>query len=265
VTEESIHERLRLARMAAGVSVESLAKRSGMRAEWFYAIDTGRFEDLPAGIYARAAVRAYAAALNLDGDEILRSGEALLPPAGDPIDAMRRARGMPSISKALAKSKADATLPRGAVPDERPHSMLPDWRLLAAAIIDAGAMAVGLLFLVTCTVAIGLPLHALDRVGAAALFGVMCLLAAMYFVVFGGILGQTVGEYVAGTPSVPPPAKLTLDVVATRTRHAIIRDWSFVARLGEWLGRTTASHWHWPTSSAFAAIAGFTRHHSRED
>ena len=42
VTEESIHERLRLARMASGVSIDSLAKRSGMRAEWFYAIDTGR-------------------------------------------------------------------------------------------------------------------------------------------------------------------------------------------------------------------------------
>jgi len=250
--------------MTAGVSVESLAKRSGMRAEWFYAIDTGRFEDLPAGIYARAAVRAYATALDLDGEEMLRLGEPLLPPAGDALDAMRRARGMPSISKALVKSKAEAVHSKPE-PVRRSASALPDWRLLAAASIDAGAMAVGLLFLVTCTVAIGLPLHSLDRVGAAALVGVMCVMAAMYFVVFGGILGQTVGEYVAGTPCAPPPAKLTLDVVAMRTRNAIIRDWSFVARLGEWLGRTTAAHWHWPPSSAFAAIAGFTRHQSRED
>ena len=261
MTEESIHERLRQARMASGISIESLAKRSGMRAEWFYAIDTGRFEDLPAGIYARAAVRAYASALNLDGDEMLRLGEPLLPPAGDPLDAMRRARGMPSISKALAKSKAEA-VPAPRDPVRRSPSTVPDWRLLTAALIDGGAMAVGLLLLVTGTVAIGLPLHALDRVGAAALFGVMCVLAAMYFVVFGGILGQTVGEYVAGTPSVPPPAKLTLDVVAARTRSAITRDWSFVARLGEWLGRTTAAHLHWPPSSAFA---GFARHHSRDD
>ena len=91
------------------------------------------------------------------------------------------------------------------------------------------------------------------------------LSTSLYFIVFGGILGQTVGEYVAGTPVVPPPAKLTLHVVAMRTRNAIIRDWSFVARLGEWLGRTTAAHWHWPPSSAFAAIAGFARHQSRED
>ena len=70
---------------------------------------------------------------------------------------------------------------------------------------------------------------------------------------------------VAVSACAPPPAKLTLDVVAMRTRNAIIRDWSFVARLGEWLGRTTAAHWHWPPSSAFAAIAGFTRHQSRED
>lgn len=265
MTEESIHERLRQARMTSGVSVEALAKRSGMRAEWFYAIDTGRFEDLPAGIYARAAVRAYAAALNLDGEEMLRLGEALLPPAGDPLDAMRRARGMPSISKALAKAKVEAAESKPEPIRRSPSSTLPDWRLLAAATIDAAAMAVGLMFLVTSTVAIGLPLHALDRVGAAALFSVMCVLAALYFIVFGGILGQTVGEYVAGTPVVPPPAKLTLHVVAMRTRNAIIRDWSFVARLGEWLGRTTAAHWHWPPSSAFAAIAGFARHQSRED
>src|SRR5689334_10435214 len=162
--------------MAAGVSVESLAKRSGMRAEWFYAIDTGRFEDLPAGIYARAAVRAYAMALNLDGEEIVRLGETVLPPAGDPLDAMRRARGMPSISKAMAKAKADAAVANAEVPVARPQSTLPDWRLLAAAAIDASVMAVALLLLVTGTVAIGLPLHTLDRVGAAALFGVMCLL-----------------------------------------------------------------------------------------
>jgi Helix-turn-helix domain len=264
VTEESIHERLRQARMATGVSVESLAKRSGMRAEWFYAIDTGRFEDLPAGIYARAAVRAYAAALHLDGDEMLRLGEPLLPPAGDPLDAMRRARGMPSISKALAKSKAEAAQAKPERIRQSP-STLPDWRLLAAATIDAGAMAAGLLLLVTSIVAIGLPLHALDRVGAAALFSVMCVLAAMYFIVFGGVLGQTVGEHVAGIPGVSPPAKLTLQTIAVRTRTAIIRDWSFVARLGEWLGRTTAAHWHWPPSSAFAAMAGFPRHQPRED
>ena len=250
--------------MAAGVSIESLANRSGMRAEWFYAIDTGRFENLPAGIYARAAVRAYAMALNLDGDEMLRLGEPLLPAAGDPLDAMRRARGMPSISKALARAKTEA-VPSQPDPIRRSPSTFPDWRSLAAAIIDAGVMAIGSLVLVTSTVAIGLPLHALDRVGAAALFGVMCVLGAMYFVVFGGILGQTVGEYVAGSPTVPPPPKLTLDIVGARTRTAIIRDWSFVARLGEWLGRTTAAHWHWPGSSALASIAGFGRDHSRDE
>jgi hypothetical protein len=249
--------------MAAGVSVESLAKRSGMRAEWFYAIDTGRFEDLPAGIYARAAVRAYAMALNLDGEEIVRLGETVLPPAGDPLDAMRRARGMPSISKAMAKAKAAAAVANAEVPVARPQSTLPDWRLLAAAAIDASVMAVALLLL--GTVAIGLPLHTLDRVGAAALFGVMCLLASLYFAVFGGILGQTVGEYVAGMPTATAPPKLTLDVVTARTRTAIIRDWSFIARLGQWLGRTTAAHWHWPSTSALASIAGFARHHSRED
>src|SRR3954469_187871 len=94
VADELVHERLRLAQIARGMTIESMAERSGVRAEWLHAIDSGRFDELPAGIYARSAMRAYAAALNINVNEILRLSAPMLPSVEDPIDAMRRLNGI---------------------------------------------------------------------------------------------------------------------------------------------------------------------------
>src|SRR3954469_25984811 len=131
VADELVHERLRLARLARGLTIESMAKRSGVRAEWLEAIDSGRFNELPAGIYARSAMRAYAAALNLNVNEILRLSAPLLPSVEDPIDAMRRLTGIRTAAPA-------------AHPIEKQPVSAPDWRVIAASAIDAGAMALGL-------------------------------------------------------------------------------------------------------------------------
>ncbi|MFL6279107.1 MAG: helix-turn-helix domain-containing protein [Vicinamibacterales bacterium] len=238
VADELVHERLRLARIARGLTIESMAKRSGVRAEWLHAIDSGRFNDLPAGIYARSAMRAYAAALNLNVNEILRLSAPLLPSVEDPIHAMRRLNGI-----AAAPGPA-------AHPVEKQSVTAPDWRVIAASAIDAGAMAVGLLVLVTCTVAMGLPMSVLDRTAAGPLFAVMLLVAGSYYVVFGGIVGQTIGEYVIAGGASAEPARLNLRAVATRTREAILRDSYFVERLGEWIGRSLSGHWHWPLANS---------------
>jgi transcriptional regulator with XRE-family HTH domain len=237
VADELVHERLRLARLARGLTIESMAKRSGVRAEWLHAIDSGRFNDLPAGIYARSAMRAYAAALNLNVNEILRLSAPLLPSVEDPIDAMRRLNGI-------------ATAAPAAHPVEKHSVTAPDWRVIAASTIDAGAMALGLLVLVTCTVAMGLPMSVLDRTAAGPLFAVMLLVAVFYYVVFGGIVGRTVGEYVIAGGSSAEPARLNLHGVATRTREAILRDSYFIERLGEWIGRSLSRHWHWPLANS---------------
>jgi transcriptional regulator with XRE-family HTH domain len=237
VADELVHERLRLARIARGLTIESMAKRSGVRAEWLEAIDSGRFNELPAGIYARSAMRAYAAALNLNVNEILRLSAPLLPSVEDPIDAMRRLNGF-------------ATAPSAAQPVEKPSVTAPDWRVIAASAIDAAAMALGLLVLVTCTVAMGLPMSVLDRTAAGPLFAVMVLVAVLYYIVFGGIVGQTVGDYVIRGGASAEPARLKLQAVATRTREAILRDFYFVERLGEWIGRSLSGHWHWPLANS---------------
>lgn len=232
--DESVHERLRLARMARGLTIELMAERSGVRAEWLRAIDAGRFGDLPAGIYARSAMRAYAAALSLNVNEILRLSAPLLPSVEDPIDAMRRLNG---ITVHLQSEP----------PVEKPSSTaLPDWRVIVASAIDAATMAFGLIVLVTCTVAIGLPMSMLDRGAAGPLFSVMLLVAVLYFVVFGGMVGTTIGDYAIGGGTSAEPARLNLQAVATRTRDAILRDSYFVEQLGEWVGRSIPGNRHWP-------------------
>jgi transcriptional regulator with XRE-family HTH domain len=233
VSEQAVHERLRLARVARGQSIESMADRSGLRVDWLRAIEAGRFSDLPAGVYARSAVRAYAAALQLNVNEILLLSAPLLPGVEDPIMAMRRLNGI-----------AEAPLKPERV--EAPSSPTPDWRTIASSAIDAAVMAFGLLVLVTCIIAMGLPMAALDRAAAGPIFGVMLLLATLYYVVFGGIVGQTVGELLTGGHASPDPARLDLRAVAMRTQHALLRESYFVEHLGEWVGRTTAANWHWP-------------------
>ena len=233
--DELVHERLRLARMARGLTIEMMAKRSGVRAEWLRAIDAGRFGDLPAGIYARSAMRGYAAALDLNVDEILHLAASLLPAVEDPIYAMRRLNGIPM-----------AAVPSNGPVFKRPQpSTAPDWRVIAASAIDAAAMAFGLIMLVTCTVAMGLPMNVLDHAAGGPLFAVMLLVAALYFIVFGGIVGRTIGEYAIGAGT-SAPARLNLQAVATRTREAILRDSYFVEQLGQWVGRSMPTNWHWP-------------------
>src|SRR5439155_17172577 len=135
-------------------------------------------------------------------------------------------------------------------PVETPPVTAPDWRVIAASAIDAGAMALGLLVLVTCTVAMGLPMSVLDRTAAGPLFAVMLLVALLYYIVFGGIVGQTIGDYVIAGGRSAEPARLKLQAVATRTREAILRDSYFIERLGEWISRSLARHWHSPLANS---------------
>jgi hypothetical protein len=207
-------------------------------------MEEGRFGDLPTGIYARASVRTYAAALELDVPAILMRCAPLLPVAEDPIEAMRRLNG-------IAARPSPETEP----PIDRTTSTLPDCRVIVASVIDASTMAVTLLVVVTCIVAMGLSVTSLDRSAAAPLFAVMLLVAVLYYTVFGGIVGQTIGEYITGS-STSQPVKLNLHSVAARTRVAALRDCYFFECVGEWIGRSLAGTWHGPFANFHKAGRG---------
>jgi len=224
--------------MALGESCENLSKRTGVRIEWIRAIEAGQFQELPPGIYGRSAIRAHAHALGLNVQEVLEACATLVQRVEDPITAMRRLNGL-------------ATSEPAHVVRESSTAALPDWRLIAAAVVDAAAMAFTLLVVITSTVAIGLPVSALDRSAGAPLFLVTFVLTACYFVFFGGIVGRTAGEYLTGVevPS-PEPARLDLRAVALRTRQSIFRDSYFIEMVGEWIGRRTVGGWQWIVAHA---------------
>ena len=78
-------QRLRLARTAHDKDLAAFSRLIGIRVDHVRAIEDGRFSDLPAGIYGRAAVKAYAAACGLDAAAVLADAEAWLVSMDDPI------------------------------------------------------------------------------------------------------------------------------------------------------------------------------------
>src|SRR5438105_1526934 len=94
----TVLERLRQAREATGCDLSALESRIRVRAAHLRAIEEGRFGDLPAGIYARSAVRALASACGLDPAEVLAACQDQLPSVEEPIRGLARVHGLRSNS-----------------------------------------------------------------------------------------------------------------------------------------------------------------------
>ncbi len=223
----AVHERLRLARSAAGEDLSGLAERTGLRVHHLRAIEDGRFADLPRGIYARSTIRAFATAYGLDPFEVLSECEALLPPLDDPIDAMARAHGV--------RDAAGVTAGR---PDAPPDCTDIDWRPLAAAALDAAFAGV-----LTAVVAGGAalllrtPIDAL-RPAAGSLALVVFMLAVSYFAWFGGLVGTTIGGLALRLGAHQHPAKpLTLPAIAAKALTAATADGRTIRDCGVWVVR----------------------------
>lgn len=237
VDDLTVHERLRRARLSRGEDVASIGRRIGVGPRLLVAIEEGRFGDLPAGIYARTAIRLYAAALSFDADEVLASCHPLLPSPEDPISALARLRGL----RPATPPKASAAVPEPAPAHFLPRvvaarSACPGWRLLASVTIDALAVMGLLLAAVAGTILMsGAPLSAL---GAAApwVFGLLgMVLESCYFVCFGGIACATIGERLMGLRAGRRNARpIDLRAIAARALRCAVRDLRFIRRLGSW-------------------------------
>src|SRR4051794_10434728 len=75
---------LRRAREDAGLTAADVASRTRLSPRIVAAIEAERYELLPAGLYARTAVRAYAQAVGIEPDAALTALRARLPEA--PLD-----------------------------------------------------------------------------------------------------------------------------------------------------------------------------------
>ena len=225
------HERLKHVRIASGETLDAVAHRIGVARRLLSAIEDGRFDDLPRGIYARAAIRSYATALGLDAAGILAACEPLLPGVADPIDAMCRLRGV----------RVSSTRETAADPVSSAAARRPDWRVVAAAALDAlGVGAMLIVLIASAAVMARVPTGALG--GSAAAFAVMgVLLGSSYFVWLGGLSGATAGERGMGLRSTDESMHaLHLRAVAIRALCCATNDIRFIRGLGMWLGRLSA-------------------------
>ena len=98
-----LHEQLRLARATAGIVAGDDRSAVGRSRANLELIEQDRFEDLPTGLYGRAAVRAYATAVGIPGDEVLTEVMPRLRTPEDPLDGLARVRGLGSPARATFK------------------------------------------------------------------------------------------------------------------------------------------------------------------
>jgi transcriptional regulator with XRE-family HTH domain len=84
---------LRRARQERGLTLQDVASVTKLSPRVLTRIELGNFDALPPGVMGRAHIRAYAVAVGLDPDEVLKGLADLLPAEIDPVQAMRaRAR-----------------------------------------------------------------------------------------------------------------------------------------------------------------------------
>ena len=237
MTPVMLAQRLRLARTAHDTDLAAFSRLIGIRVDHVRAIEDGRFSDLPAGIYGRAAVKAYAAACGLDAAAVLADAEAWLVSMDDPIIGIARLKG---LRVPAAQPPPEAAPPPIAPRPADVDAALATWRPLAASLIDAAIISVLLgIVVLSAVAALFVPVSTLR--GSSPAFALMgMLLAAGYFVWFGGVGGATVGERVMriNRPQ-PRHDHLTLPAIATRALHSATEDIdclrSLGARLGRWL------------------------------
>ena len=191
-----LHERLRSARERRGVSRAAIARQWGVREQNLELIDADRFEELPTGLYGRSAVRSYASAVGVPADEALAEVIDRLRTPEDPLDGLARVRG---LSRQPERSIQEIL--HVAAPEIRLSSTS---RAHVANLLDA-LVLLGVDFLLLQLTALVAGVGATDvlRVAAPSMIGLFALIAALYFVLLGGLARATVGSKVAHT-SVDP-------------------------------------------------------------
>lgn len=224
-----LHVRLRQARERKGLTLTAIARAQGVREHNLQLIERNAFEDLPTGLYGRTAVRAYASAVGIDGDAAVADVADRLRAPEDPIDGLARVRGI------------DRPRPKRAevAPSVRDPVRLPiAWRTPVAGVIDS-AILIGIdaaLLGLTSAVVRVRPADLLEA-ALPALLVVFALIAAMYFVLLGGLRRATIGAQVAHAEQAA-----IFDAVAVQA--AMQRGWRYAldegASLFGWLGRLAA-------------------------
>lgn len=225
-----IVERLRRARKEQHLDLHALERRTHIRVHLLEAVEQGRFDELPRGMYGRAIVRAYAAAVGIDPNRAIVEVASLLPEMEDPLDGLARVRGIrrPAVHAAAALPAAAALAQPGA------------WRLpidpvlrkrAAASAIDGAiltAIAIAIVGLTARTA--GVSVADLFKFAATALVILFVLIPGLYFVLLGGVGGATIGARVMGCER-PPRLAINPSAIFRRAADAAVRELSILVDL----------------------------------
>ena len=194
-----LHERLRLAREARGLSLAAIARDKGVREQNLMLIERDAFEELPTGLYGRHAIRSYAAAVGIPPDEALAAVQPRLRELEDPMDGLARVRG---IERPQPRRPSEEPVERAAARVvSEPVPPGPGWRPQLAALIDGGLLAAIDLALLQATAIVAdvRPIELL-RFALPSMLLLFALIACVYYVLLGGIRRATIGARLAQAP-----------------------------------------------------------------
>ena len=189
------------ARVTGGIRLSEVAARTCLSPRIVRLIDTGEFDRLPGGLYARSYVRAFADVVGLNPDSTVRQLSERLPPDEDPMPALREsARGYLSpwvaqISKWTEQLKASLAA-RWTRPPAQPHASHQSKRVAAAG-VDVGILLVFYVGLLRLTAWIaGVDLRTALEVGGVEVAALWTVVVLLYFVILGRLGGMTAGSLV---------------------------------------------------------------------
>ena len=188
--DNSLHR----ARLRRGMSLSDIAIRTLLSPRIVQKLDEGRFAELPGGVYARSYVRAFATVVGLEPEHVVQELADRLPPAEDPIPALRDVtrlqtpewlRDLETCSAMLRSRLASsaASLRSRITPRQRSW---PEWKVrLIASAFDAAILIACLAGLTALTA----------RVAGVTLVEVLIAAPVPIGIVWAAIVGTYIGIF----------------------------------------------------------------------
>ncbi len=228
---------LRRARMARGLSLTEISRRTRIGVGHLRKIDDGDLQGLPGGFYARAFVRAYAEAVGLDGELVVdrlagdlpsaeaapaQTGQASLPYT-DTATLIPDAR-MQVLKQLLERHNRRVETDRQ-VRVAATHVPAGPRRFLAAWV--DGFLLASIYFSVLALTALTCGVSIVELVERAGLevFSVLALITLLYVLLMGGIAGRTIGAMLLDVPLMDRPHRpLDLHAIARRSLDCVRAD-----------------------------------------
>jgi transcriptional regulator with XRE-family HTH domain len=238
---------LRRARMARGMSLTEISRRTRIGVGYLRSIEEGDMGRLPPGFYARAFVRAYAEAIGVDADFVVGELSDVLPPtqaAGSPHPSATGQASLPYCDAATLIPDARMQVLKQLLERHNETIGNPNTihrpvvngggarRMLAASIDGAIMSGIYLGVLGMTATLCGIRIPELIRLSPIEVFTVLGLITLLYVLMMGGIAGMTIGAMLLDVPLVERTTRpLDLAAIARRSVHCLRADVTAAAEI----------------------------------